>query len=199
MAHGSLGEKNLHPRRHADVWGLIYRTKVGVNCHVPFLKEPLGSRPSRRILLRTFYVQSCFSLFFWIRAGLRNRLWYGLFTVFVLRGCSRRSFRRRRHPYPFLREYVCLTAVVQVRRGPDTEYSVADEAGHGAALLGDRTQAVGDLAGIPATGRQSPVVRQAAWVGETLDRIDPRCQGEAGIRPAAGDGSQEPGRLVPRM
>ena len=31
----------------------------------------------------------------------------------VLRGCSRRSFRVRRHPYPSLRESACLPAVVQ--------------------------------------------------------------------------------------
>lgn len=34
-------------------------------------------------------------------------------------------FSLRRHPYPFLRECVCLAAVVQVPEGPDTEYSAA--------------------------------------------------------------------------
>ena len=34
----------------------------------------------------------------------------------VLRGCSRRSFLVRRHPYPSLRESACLAAVVQAHR-----------------------------------------------------------------------------------
>ena len=43
----------------------------------------------------------------------------------VLRGCSRRSFLVRRHPYPSLRESACLYGSRSGPLGPDTEYSAA--------------------------------------------------------------------------
>ncbi len=62
-----------------------------------------------------------------------------------------------------------------------------DEAGHGAALLGNRAQAIGRLAGVAAAGRQAPVVGQTARPRKPLDRADPRGQRQAGIGPAAGN------------
>ena len=88
----------------------------GARNELPFLKEPVESRASRRIFLRSFYDKAAarFSSGFVLGRGISCGL-----------GCSRsyftrllhRSFLVRRHPYPFLREYVRLAAAVQARKG----------------------------------------------------------------------------------
>ena len=74
-----------------------------------------------------------------------------------------------------------------------------DEAGHGAALFGDRAQPIGRLARVAAAGRQAPVVRQTARPREPLDRADPRGQRQAAVGPAAGNRRQDrpPSRSAP--
>ena len=70
----------------------------------PFLKESVESRASRRIFLRSFYDKAC-SRFFWNSNWVEESVVVWVDRGLVLRGCSRRSFRGRRHPNPFLREY----------------------------------------------------------------------------------------------
>jgi hypothetical protein len=85
----------------------------------PSLKEQFLSRASWRFSARTFALKpgGAFSNGRWVEDLVRELSCRG----HALRGCSRRSFLLRRHPYPSLRESACLLAIVQLPSGFDTE------------------------------------------------------------------------------
>ena len=71
-----------------------------------------------------------------------------------------------------------------------------DEPRHGAALFRDRTEPIGSLTRVPATGRQAPVFRQTHRPRKPLDRADPRRQRQTAVRRAAWNRRHHGGRRI---